>query len=112
MPQTGATVNLQTGDFAQELAPYTRYLVDDGKDMSIEQVLRLNGEEDFTPVTTTLVDFGFNRARFWLRIPVRNGTAEKGTWKLAVELPYIEHLEVYLVPSGGTGSAQYEQLLN
>lgn len=112
MPRDGDTVNLKAGDFARALAPYTRYLVDDGKDMSIDQILRLDRDREFNPVKTKLVDFGFNRARFWLRIPVKNATTEKATWKLAVELPYIEHLAVYLVHAADTKQPRYDKLLD
>lgn len=95
------TVNLQSGNFAHALAPDIRYLEDADKALTIDDVLRLDAGRDFSPVETRLVDFGFKRSRFWLRVPVRNAAAEKATWTLAVEFPYIEFLRVYLVRTGG-----------
>jgi signal transduction histidine kinase len=94
------TVALQTGDFAHDLAPDIRFLEDKEKSLTISEVVRLDPERDFSPVTTKLVDFGFSRSRYWLRASVRNTMDEKATWKLAVEFPYIEFLRVYLVRSG------------
>jgi len=111
MAADAETVNLQTGDYAQDLAPYVRYLEDAGKSMSIDQILSLDRRQDFKPVETKLVDFGFKRSRFWLRFPVRNASAEKASWKLAIEFPYIEYLAVYLVHPEGTKPPRYKQLL-
>lgn len=93
-------VQLKSGNFFHDLAPDIRFLRDEAKELSIEQLLQPDLTQDFKPVTTKLVDFGFDRSRFWLRAPVANVTTEKGTWKLAVEFPYIEYLRVYLVRPG------------
>lgn len=106
------TVNLASGDFARDLAPDIRYREDAERTLEIEDVLRLDTGQDFTPVETKLVDFGFNRSRFWLRVPVRNATPEKATWKLAVEFPYIEYLRVYLVSPGQGSESTYETLIS
>lgn len=106
------TVNLQTGDFARHLAPDIRYLEDAERTLGIEDVLRMDAGRDFTPVETRLVDFGFSRSRYWLRIPVRNATDERATWKLAVEFPYIEYLRVYLVPKTQGREPAYDTLLS
>lgn len=102
------TVELKRGDFAHALAADTRYLEDSDHTLNIENILESSRAAAFKPVTTSLVDFGFNRSRFWLRTPIRNATPEKGTWKLAVEFPYIEFLRVYLLREGG----QAETLLS
>lgn len=95
------TVELKQGNFAHALAPDTSYLEDTDHALTIEDIQEGSRTAAFKPVTTSLVDFGFNRSRFWLRVPVRNATSDKATWKLAVEFPYIEFLRVYLLHEGG-----------
>ena len=89
---------------AADLAPYIRYVEDADKRLGPQDAQRLDLDEDYKPVTGDLVDFGFTRSRFWLRASVANVTAQAGTWKLALDVPNIERLSVYVVDAPAIGS--------
>ena len=106
------TVDLEPHGFQHDLAPDIRYLEDAGKALTIDDVLRLDRAEAFSPVQTKLVDFGFSRSRYWLSAVLHNPTPHAATWRLAIELPYIEQLDVYAVHREGNGPPSYEKLLS
>jgi signal transduction histidine kinase len=88
-------VELQAANFHRDLAGDVRYFEDQKKSMTPAAALKLDRLQDFRPIPTKLVDFGFTRSTFWLRVPVHNATDKPGTWILAVDVPNIERLLVY-----------------
>lgn len=105
MGQAGAEPLQLTGrGDAADFAPYIRYLEDADKRLGPQEAYGLDLAKDFKPVTGNLVDFGFSKSRFWLRASVANVSGQAGTWKLALDVPNIERLSVYVVDDPGTGS--------
>ena len=93
-----ASLELRAHDFYRDLAADVRYFEDVDKQLTPEAALQLDRMRDFKAIATRWVDFGFSRSRFWLRLPVRNATAQSATWKLALEVPTIEYMAVYTAP--------------
>lgn len=107
-----APVELKSSKFQQDLAPHVRYLEEKKKTLTPAAALELDSSKAFRPISTKLVDFGFTRSTFWLRVPVRNATAMPGTWKLAIEVPNIEKLAVYQTRQGKDGGRDVRKLLS
>ncbi len=103
-------LDLEIRNFSAELAPYVRYLEDVQKHIGPQEAYERDLERDFKPITGNQIDFGFTRARFWLRASVRNASEQAGTWKLALDIPYVEEIAVYIVKPSDP-NAQHPQLL-
>lgn len=106
------SIQLRAGTFSAGLAPFTRYYEDAQKRLTLKEALVLDRTRDFRPVETNLIDFGFKRSRYWLVVPVRNATDKRATWKLALELPFIEQMDVYLIRSPAIGNPSFPQILS
>ncbi len=94
-------LQLQHRNFHSDLAPHIRYLIDEDWALSAEQALKLVPTDDFKPVETSIVDFGFTKARFWLWAEVQNASRAPGAWNLVLSNPLSDTLSVYLVPMTG-----------
>ncbi len=111
-PQSRDPVALVGGEFFQDLAPYVRYYEDEVNKLTPERALSSDFRTRFLPIDTALVDFGFTRSRIWLRIPVHNATARLGTWKLALDVPNVESVSVYLADGNPARPASLRKLLH
>lgn len=105
-------LNLQMRNFSAELVPYVRYLEDAQKQIGPQEAYERDLERDFKPVTGNQIDFGFTRSRFWLRASVANPGADAGTWKLALDIPYVEEIAVYIVRPSGPTAGQPQLLMS
>lgn len=105
-------MQLQRTDFHADLAPHVRYLIDGEHALSAEQALDLVSTDRFKQIETTIVDFGFTKARFWLWAEVENASDEAGTWKLLLSNPLSDALAVYVVPETGDGFGAPVEILS
>lgn len=94
--------------FSTNLGPYACVFVDESRTLSLSEVLTPGQTAKFEPVPSELVDFGFGAARYWVRINLRNATAQTATWWITHDLPVPEHIEVHLI----TQSAAPQELLD
>ena len=83
-------VGLQQGDYYQQSTANTSYWIDKKAELSLEQVLRSNGQ--FQPVQTPWLDFGIVDGRVWIKFPVKNLTDRDGEWIIDLQRQQIEKL--------------------
>lgn len=100
--QDSGSVALLKERFQRELARNLRYYEDKLKTLTPQQAIELDFHRDYHAVTTRLADFGFSRSRYWLRVPINNPSGTSGIWKLTLDVPVIEHTEVYLYRPDGS----------
>ena len=106
------SVELKGADFFRDLTRDVRFYEDKVKKLTPEAALALDAHTKYRPIETTLVDFGFTRSRFWLRIPVRNATKSPGTWKLALDVPNVESLSVFLTGKDSAEPTSLREILH
>ncbi len=111
-PALAAPVELRAGDFSKDLASSIRYYEDAQKKLNVREAWALDRERDYRPVETNLVDFGFKRSRYWLVFTVHNATDKRANWKLALEFPFIEQMDVYLLKSPKQGNPSFPLALS
>ncbi len=92
-------VGLQQGDYYEQSTANASYLINKKADLSLEQVLRSNGQ--FQPVQTPWLDFGIVDGRVWIKFPVKNLTDQNGEWIIDLQRQQIENLQVYLIREDG-----------
>ncbi|ODR95040.1 hypothetical protein AUC70_04665 [Methyloceanibacter stevinii] len=107
-----APLQLQRTDFHADLAPHVRYLVDGDHALSPDQALARVPTDKFKPIETSIVDFGFTKARFWLWAEAENASEAAGTWKLVLSNPLSDALSVYIVPRIGDGFGEPVEILS
>lgn len=110
--QDQPSVALLQEHFHRDLTPSVRYYEDKLKKLSPQQAIGLDFHRDYRAVNTQLVDFGFSRSRYWLRVRVHNPSNTAGVWKLTLDVPVIESAEVYLHAPDGSGAGLRQLLRN
>lgn len=109
-PCPEATLSL--GDnFRIDLTPFACTLVDGTYALTLQDVAAPDAAARFRPVEGALVDFGFGKDRYWVRLRLRNQTGTDGIWWLTHDIPVAQSLDVYLVP-GGYPAAPTSRLLS
>ena len=99
------TLRLETSVFRADLAPYTWYLEDPEHKLNAVEAASIQLDADFKKVETPLVDFGFTKSKYWLKIRLKNSGDGDGVWKLTQDSPMPDPLEVYLIDTtNGTQS--------
>ncbi len=107
-----APVALKGSGFFRDLAQDVRYYEDKARELTPEAALKLDVRTSYRRIDTALVDFGFTRSRFWIRVPVRNATTRAGTWKLALDVPNVESLAVYRADRTSSEAESLHQILH
>jgi signal transduction histidine kinase len=107
-----APLKLQLTDYHADLAPHLSYLIDGERALTPEEALERVPTDEFKPVETLIVDFGFSKARFWLWAEVKNAAGAPGTWNLVLGNPLSDDLSVYLVRLSGEGYGQPVEILS
>lgn len=73
--------------------------------MALADVLRLVGTDRFVPASTEVIGLGIGHRPIWAHLRVDNPSAQPVTRYLAIEPPWLDHLDVYIVhPGQGTTS--------
>lgn len=103
-------VSLEQKNFSVELAPHTRFLIDNSKIMTPRQALEADQNADFTPVDTVVIDFGFGPAQFWLISPVQNAASTPAIWKLSPDVAILDALDIYIVRYRGGQRGEPEKI--
>jgi signal transduction histidine kinase len=91
---------LDANGFRADMADYVRFYEDRFSALTPEEALSLDLQTNFEPVPGNLIDFGFSQSLYWLRFTVRNGVGHRNGWKLSLDVPYIERIEVYKADVG------------
>lgn len=86
-------------DFNLSLAPFTAQFRDRTAALTVEDLRAQRGL--FRQVRTPYLDFGLSDARIWLRVALRNPSAEAGVWRLDLRRQYLEDIEVHAVRGAG-----------
>jgi two-component system, sensor histidine kinase LadS len=107
-----APLKLQLTDYRADLAPHLRYLIDGDRALTPEEAVERVPTDEFKPVETSIVDFGFSKAQFWLWAEVENAAKAPGTWNLVLGNPLSDDLSVFLVPLSGEGYGEPVELLS
>ncbi|MEZ5511333.1 MAG: diguanylate cyclase [Gammaproteobacteria bacterium] len=87
------------------LGPYSEFLVDDDRSLTLEQVL---SRTDFENVATPALNFSFTRSRIWLRFRIDNPLPE--TRQRILDVRYFLLDDVILYAPDGEG--QYQRFPN
>lgn len=81
----------------------TRYLLDPGGEMGLDQVLQ--HRDRFRQVPGRWIDFGRRQGHIWLMTPVTNSADRAGRWMLDLQRQWIDSLQVWKIdPDGGRTS--------
>jgi signal transduction histidine kinase len=91
---------LQPNEPNRQVAAFVRHFEDPSQRLTLEDVVAADRAGRFRPLPGRSIDFGFTDARIWLKIPVRNRTAEPRPAVLALNVNYMYKLEAWLVAGG------------
>jgi len=97
----GAQVTVDQTLDGQRIEPMVRYLEDPTGLLTLEQVQQRAASFQVPPAAG--LNFGLSRRGVaWVRIPVRNPSAEPGAWVLELAYSHIDKLSLFLPSSRGT----------
>jgi len=91
------------GTESYNVAPYLQVWMDPGGQRTIEDVSSGPLAQAFIPNTKKGLSLGFTRAAAWIRFSVENrDTGPSGRWILVLNVPSIEHADLYVPGGDGT----------
>ncbi|EPG64354.1 7TM diverse intracellular signaling [Leptospira wolffii serovar Khorat str. Khorat-H2] len=93
------TIVLSAEHEEYDISNFVSFYVDKGKNLTIEDILRLNSENRFEKLGVT--NFGITDFAYWARISVRNANTKGGNWYLEVNHPVLDHVDFYYPSSKG-----------
>ncbi|TGJ98737.1 serine/threonine protein phosphatase [Leptospira langatensis] len=82
-----------------EITNEVSFYVDQEKKLKIEDILRLDAENQFKKLGKT--NFGLTKFAYWIRIPIRNKSRNVRNWYLEVRHPVLDHVDFYLPSDQG-----------
>ncbi|MEL6620807.1 MAG: sensor histidine kinase [Pseudomonadota bacterium] len=89
-----------SAEFEIDLGPYACAFPDDGRTLTLKDVLSERDDVAFAPLPGGLVDFGFGDSRYWVAVRLRNDTDTNGSWWITHDIPVASTLNVHLIPEG------------
>ena len=112
LPVLGAAQGMAVvpaGSGGQDITPYWLHVADPSTDMTVDQVRQLAVQGPGSPWTApapngSAVGFGFSKAAHWLRLTLRNPTAEPSAQMLEIANARLSYVSLF-VPDG-TGQYQ------
>jgi len=90
-----------------ELAPYVYYLQEQGKALSIEELIKNKDTLPWQENENEDINFGFSTQGYWLKIEINNRYAIVSEWVLEISYPPLDHVDAYLYDSEDKLSAIY-----
>jgi two-component system, sensor histidine kinase LadS len=90
-----------TNTSATPLGHEMRYVVEGPQRLSLAQALALEEQGRFRPVATPVPNFPLGSRPVWMHLEVDNPSATTGTAHLLAGMPWLEHMDVYVVRRGG-----------
>ena len=82
-----------------KLAPYVHYLQEQGKTLSIEQLIKNKNTLPWKKNESEEINFGFSSDGYWLKIEINNRYAIVSEWVLEISYPPLDHVDAYLYDS-------------
>lgn len=70
-------------------------IVDKEKALSLKEILRLEALGKAPWITTKKLNFGYSKARYWLKVEIINISSVEQNWLLEFSYPLIQVLHVY-----------------
>ena len=101
------TLKLNGIDPVRTLGSYTAQYADPTRTLTLDDVLGLLSESEFSATTTSHFDAGYSITPYWIALPVENTSNAPIIYRLSSNIPYVPALSVWLVGSDG----QVETLL-
>ncbi|MCP4397151.1 MAG: PAS domain S-box protein [bacterium] len=83
------------------LGLHLEYLEDLTGDLTIDEVTSPEYETQFIPGETEVPTIGFSNSAYWIRMRVRNGSHRQLDWRLVVQQPYLDVIDLYLPQTNG-----------
>ena len=105
LPALASAVDFDDKTRRLPLGQVMAVLEDSERDASIEEVLARDAAGQFVPHDAEVLNAGYSRSAFWLRIDLHYRTdrsRELGRWWLELAYPPLDHLDLYL-PDGQGG---------
>lgn len=91
-------MSLKPGHSYKELAPFINYLEDPAHDLELTDIIAATS---LKKLPDTRIGFGASRSIYWLKLPVRNDSAEPGDWKLLFKVRFMDPLSVFWIDHQG-----------
>lgn len=93
-------------EFSLDLGAYACAFADESRALTLEDMLAAKADALFQPVPGNLIDFGFGRARYWVRVRLESTSTDPGQWWVTHDIPVAKLVQVYLVPDGAPEAVQ------
>jgi signal transduction histidine kinase len=84
----------------QSLGEYFEYITDPDWQMSVADFVD-PAALDLRPLPGAVPDFGYTAARIWLRLGLRNDTADADAWRFLVHANFTQQIAVYRIADDG-----------
>ncbi|MCP4397148.1 MAG: response regulator [bacterium] len=78
------------------LGLHVAFFKDQTEILGIDDVTSAKYAQQFTPSSEFIPNFGVAHAVYWVRFHVRNETRHTTEWRLQMENPYIDYVDLYL----------------
>lgn len=85
----------------QALGQYFEYITDPAWQLSVDQFVE-PGTLELGPLPGVVPDFGYTSARLWLRLALRNDTADTLSWRFLVHANFTQQIAVWRIDADGT----------
>src|SRR5689334_22046252 len=85
------------GDSRYPLSGHLSYLIDPGRQLTLQDVTRADVQAQFQPLESARAgpNFGFDTSAIWLRVAVDRAADAPRDWLLEVAYPPLDHLDLY-----------------
>ncbi len=84
-----------------QLGLHLEYLADPTGGLTIDDVASAKYERQFIPSEAEIPTIGFTDAAYWLRVRLRNESLTLKDWRLIVNQPYLDFIDLYLPDTTG-----------
>ena len=104
-----ATLKLQESSPPLDLAGHFQVLADPGGQLQLESLR--DGSHAFSTPPDGALNFGYVSGAIWLRLEVESAQAEPGDWRLEINYPSLDQVQLFDVGQDGVRQSQAGDML-
>ena len=100
-PSSGGRLELRGPVASQTVSRFISSYRDESRNLTARDVMQEDIAARFEPVTTATPDFGYTKDAIWLKLALRNVTADERVWRLFFRENFMQQFAVFAAQDGG-----------